>query len=583
MYFKYFAKIYNDLLNMTTTNEINMYITKNVNPKHRKEVFLWLYIMFGFEKKFKINDKHLLTVFCKIQEPHIDRKNLQEAFKNFGVAQTCSTVVKFDPTKPITNIQMVTVYNFLLKLQNVPSKNFYLLKLFKSIVELCDQTTLYCLIDFIRGSNKNKKLNAKRRNLYLFKQVFDRKTFDQLDAYKQELQNSGLTILKMNDLLQPGKPIEPMLALPWKNVSKITFKEICAEIKYNGERVQLHKFHDKITCYKRNLNVHTKCTNVLLNVIQRVLRHVENVILDCEFVGNSVDTYGLIVFDVLYYNNKNYLNVKLKNRKQILEYIMYNKEPCMTQIYYELFDNVHTLKSWVHQILNIHQHHQVDINNNNNNEDKENNNIINEIEGVVIKNWNENYEPKRKKWLKIKKSYFNNVCTADLVVVGGWKKNKGNITIYLVATPFFDHDNCKTMFLPVSKVKYSKNNYEHLMTPYTGSASCDWLVVDKRMNKLRKIPNMVAIDPLKMPVWEMTGDFIRSSDSWTWGNITHNYVSIRLPRFIRVRDDKTYQQANTFMDLVLLSSISNESFNYPDLYEFLLPKNCIKNYIPNKN
>lgn len=102
------------------------------------------------------------------------------------------------------------------------------------------------------------------------------------------------------------------------------------------------------------------------------------------------------------------------------------------------------------------------------------------------------------------------------------------------------------MFLPVSKVKYSKNNYEEYMEPYD-EQRCDWLVVDEHLKSLEKIPDIIATDPLRMPVWEMEGDFIRSENIWKWGSVTRNYVSIRLPRFIRVRDDKTYKQANTIL------------------------------------
>nr|QNN89494.1 DNA ligase [Pieris brassicae granulovirus] len=100
--------------------------------------------------------------------------------------------------------------------------------------------------------------------------------------------------INMVEYIKPGKPIESMLAQPCKSFDSITFKEMCIEIKYNGERLQLHKFGDKITCYKRNLNVNQKC-NSLTNVIKRVLRHVNNVILDCELVGTCFNDYQLIV------------------------------------------------------------------------------------------------------------------------------------------------------------------------------------------------------------------------------------------------------------------------------------------------
>ncbi|ACZ63588.1 DNA ligase [Pieris rapae granulovirus Wuhan] len=568
MLFSTFADVYDKLVGLTSINEINSFINKNVTLDNKNGLYMWLYLISTFDKKFKINDKHLLTVFCKIQEPHIDRKNLQEAFKTFGVAQTCSTIVKIDQQE--STLTMSDVYTFLKKLQTIPSKSFYLLKLFKSIVPYCNQKALYCIINLIRNTNKNKKLQTKKRNLYLFRQVFGRKGLEEVDVYinnlKRGVNDSDLMIKNINmvEYIKPGKPIESMLAQPCKSFDSITFKEMCIEIKYNGERLQLHKFGDKITCYKRNLNVNQKC-NSLTNVIKRVLAHVNNVILDCELVGTCFSDYQLIVFDILYYNGQCLINEKLKTRKSLLKEIMCNEEAQMMNIQYKVSDDKNVVESWVKTILKLDNFNEKD-----------------DVEGVVVKNWNGGYEPKRKKWFKIKKSYFRNVCSADLVVVGGWKsENKGGrTTIYLVATPFYDYELKKWMFLPVSKVKYSKNNYEEYMEPYD-EQRCDWLVVDEHLKSLEKIPDIIATDPLRMPVWEMEGDFIRSENIWNWGNVTRNYVSIRLPRFIRVRDDKTYKQANTIFDLQLLSSITNKTFQYPELYDFYLYDN-IKNYSPNK-
>nr|UYX49737.1 DNA ligase [Darna trima granulovirus] len=561
MLFSTFVDVYENIMASSVINDIALIVNKNVPPQHRNEMYLWLYLISTFEKKFKINDKHLLTVFCKIQEPHIDRKNLQEAFRSQGVAKSCSDVVKAKQNSP--SLTMTDVYAFLQKLQTVPSKSFYLLKQFRTVLPYCNDKTLSCLIDLIRNSSKNKKLIIKKRNLYLFKQVFGKKNSIDTEQHHSSANSKSAIKRPVTEYIKPGKPIECMLAQPCKSLNFIPFKEMCVEIKYNGERLQLHKFNDKISCYKRNLNESLKC-NELMPVIARVLNHVNNVILDCELIGLYPSMYQLIVFDVLYYNEQCLLNEKLSLRKKVLREVMCHQEYRMMEINYETSSDKTAVDRWIKTILKLDCLREED-----------------EVEGVVIKNWNGNYEPKRKKWFKIKRSYFKNVCSADLVVVGGWnsEKKNGRITIYLVATPFYDYELNRWMFLPVSKVKYSKNNYKHWMVPYDES-TCDWLVVDDYLKSLKKVPDLVAANPTEMPVWELEGDFIRNDNVWVWGSVTRNYVSIRLPRFVQVRRDKTFRNANTVFDLQLLSSITNKSFLYPELYDFYISDN-IKNYTPN--
>lgn len=137
MLFSTFADVYDKLVALTSINEINSFINKNVLHENKNGLYMWLYLISTFDKKFKINDKHLLTVFCKIQEPHIDRKNLQEAFKTFGVAQTCSTIVKVDQHE--STLTMSDVYTFLKNYKLFLPKVFiclnYLKVLFRIVIK----------------------------------------------------------------------------------------------------------------------------------------------------------------------------------------------------------------------------------------------------------------------------------------------------------------------------------------------------------------------------------------------------------------------------------------------------------------
>lgn len=78
-----------------------------------------------------------------------------------------------------------------------------------------------------------------------------------------------------------------------------------------------------------------------------------------------------------------------------------------------------------------------------------------------------------------------------------------------------------------------------------------WLVCNKPL-----IPDMLAIDPTKMPVWEITGAQFSKSDIHTAGGI-----SIRFPRITKQRDDKSYQEATSLQELAKLFEASKDCLN----------------------
>lgn len=501
MLFCEFATIFEHLTTLTTVGDIAAYINAVTQLSKIHCLELWIYRFLSFEQKCKINDKHLVTVFSKIREPHIDRQNLLDMFRQNGVEETCSNIPNYS-AKPSLTIQ--EAYNFLNVLERLPTKSSTLLKHFKNILAKCDKNSVKCLIGLMRNNNKGKRIVCKKRNLYLFKQIYEKYEFDK----------------------SFGQPIEPMLAHPCKSLDYINLKTYCVEPKYDGERLQIHKFNNKITFYKRNLNENTKCYD-LIETLQLVLSHVSNVVLDCELLP----TKQIVVFDLMYLNNRCLINYALEDRKMLLHKIIKNQDKTLLLIEYKLCDTKTDVAMVVSENLKLYPN----------------------LEGMMVKDWQGPYEPKKKKWYKIKRCYFNNVCSADLVVLGGWKKDK-KIVVYLVGTPVKHWQTGDWSFLPVSKVKLAKYNLEDQMEPYD-SEKCSWLIQTNYLSG--KIPNMVAKNPFSMPVWEIQGDFIRTrNELWQRGDILSDYVSVRLPRFIRVRDDKNYESATRMFELKILCSIT---------------------------
>nr|ANY57620.1 PlxyGVORF101 protein [Plutella xylostella granulovirus] len=516
MLFSQFVEIYNHLTNLTCISEITNYVNAvhSLSGMSVNELHLWLYRFLTFEQKCRINDKHLLTIFCKIDKVYVDRQNLMEMFKKHGVEQACSMIPRYGNSCTLT---LQEAYNFLKTLKSLPTKSILLIGQFKKIVHRCDASSMKCLISLIRSNNKGKRGVCKKRNLYLFKQVFAN-----------------------NSIKSPGHPIEPMLAQPCKSLSKINFEIMCIETKHDGERLQIHKHNDTITFYKRNLNQNFKC-HQLVSYVEAATVNFNDLIIDCELLPDN----KIVVFDIIYANEKCFINSSLEYRKNVLHELFIDNQ-VIFKIDYKLFND----KS--EAIAHIYNRFVLET----------------DLEGVIIKNYKGVYEPKRKKWYKIKKAYFTNVCSADLVVVGGWKTNK-KITIYLVACPVIVDE--KWYFLPVSKVKYAKQNLENQLEPYTKQP---WLITNGYLKN--KTPNMVARDPFKMPVWEIEGDFIRTVEQkWKCGHFISNYVSIRLPRYIKLRKDKNYKCATKLFELKLLCAIAKD--------KNLLSDSVIMNYFLQSN
>lgn len=74
------------------------------------------------------------------------------------------------------------------------------------------------------------------------------------------------------------------------------------------------------------------------------------------------------------------------------------------------------------------------------------------------------------------------------------------------------------------------------------------------------IPDMIARDPLAMPVWEITGaEFTKSAHH------TADGLSIRFPRITRQRDDKSPEQATSVQELQRLYEASKECTDVTEL------------------
>eukprot|EP00817_Percolomonadidae_sp_ATCC50343_P000608 CAMPEP_0117432386 /NCGR_PEP_ID=MMETSP0758-20121206/11873_1 /TAXON_ID=63605 /ORGANISM="Percolomonas cosmopolitus, Strain AE-1 (ATCC 50343)" /LENGTH=540 /DNA_ID=CAMNT_0005222249 /DNA_START=380 /DNA_END=1998 /DNA_ORIENTATION=+ len=363
---------------------------------------------------------------------------------------------------------------------------------------------------------------------------------------------------KMKLSISLNNPVKPMLARASKSFEdalKRCPEGFYSDIKYDGERIQIHKNGDSFMYYSRNNKP------VMAYKVETVEEYIEKctdvkkVILDGEILlqdtktGNPlpIGTLGkhkkkkfkdatvcIYLFDILYYEGKSLLELPMKKRRKLLKKII-NPIPNRVQIAETL--KIDGSDEQRETLLASRMAQAIQLG----------------LEGLVLKPLNGVYKPKARHWLKMKKDYLEGMAdTADLVVIGGYYgtgSKGGLISTYLMAC----YDNVTQKYMSVCKVgnghsdaslKLISDEFMPLMdqTNRDYNNVPDWLDV----NRIH-MPDFIIKDPLKSFVWEISGAEFSDSTAYPLG------VSIRFPRVTRVRDDKAIKDATTaayFMDLV---------------------------------
>ncbi len=208
-----------------------------------------------------------------------------------------------------------------------------------------------------------REINQRNRTTFIPKQEDARTIYNKLislieDSYNilndfselaKLLYSKGLKPL--NDLqLIPGRPIRVMLAQKAESLSqgiKALGLPLAVEYKYDGFRMQIHKYNDTIKIYTRRLE---EVTHQFPDVVEAVKTiNAENFILDSECIAIDPKTKKFLpfqnisqrikrkydinqmikeipvelhVFDILFYNNETLLKKQFIERRKIIESII---------------------------------------------------------------------------------------------------------------------------------------------------------------------------------------------------------------------------------------------------------------------
>ncbi|QKQ99994.1 ATP-dependent DNA ligase [Metallosphaera tengchongensis] len=362
--------------------------------------------------------------------------------------------------------------------------------------------------------------------------------------------NDGIEKLK-NITPIPGIPIRPMLAErladPKEIMDKVKGKAL-VDYKYDGERAQIHRSGDDIKIFSRRME---NITAQYLDVVAYVKDYVKSkdLIIEGEIVPidpesgemrpfqelmhrrrkneihEAIKEYpvNLFLFDLMYLDGKDFTNEPILNRRRALEEILETNDKVHIASHI-IVDNVTDLMNYFYQA------------------------ISDGSEGVMVKSISEEsvYQAGSRGWLwiKLKRDYQSEMAdTVDLVVVGafyGKGKRGGKYSSLLMAA----YNPEKDVFETVCKVAsgFSDQELEDMQTKLESL---------KRADKHPRVVSQMVPDVWITPslVAEIIGAEITISPLHTCCKNDRGGLSIRFPRFLRWRDDKSPDDATTNLEI----------------------------------
>ncbi|XP_063390729.1 DNA ligase 3 [Cydia fagiglandana] len=554
------------------TAVVNNYFRKGSDGNtFKSDLALWCKMLLPQVTKrvYNLKSKQLVKLFSRIF--HTDQDDMLTHLENGDVADTIthffSKSKKFQPSTEST-LSMQDVEEFLEGLSKLTKEDEQIYH-FKKIVNKCTSDDLKMLIRLIKG---DLRINAGPK--HILEGVHP-------DAYNvfQTSRDLGMVIdrimsessgIKHKDVIQKGvsakltlmTPVLPMLAEACKSIEMAMKKcpnGMFSEIKYDGERVQVHKKDNDFKYFSRALKpVMPHKVSHFKDYLPQAFPKGVDLILDAEVLMVDVNTgkplpFGtlgihkqsefkdaqvcLFVFDCLYYNGKVLIDLPIRKRRQILHENMVEVTNHVMFSEQQLIEKPADLAKMIAEVLQLG------------------------LEGLVLKDLESTYEPGKRHWLKVKKDYlFGGAMadTADLVVLGAWfgtGKKGGMMSVFLMGCL----DTRRNKWVTVTKVHtgHDDSTLERLQKELgplmlkisqDGNKIPSWLDCNKGL-----IPDFVAKDPKEQPVWEITGT------EFTKANIhTADGISVRFPRVTKIRNDKDWKTATNLDELKNLYKTSKE-------------------------
>ncbi|CAO2644533.1 DNA ligase 3 [Lemmus lemmus] len=510
---------------------------------------------------YNLNDKQIVKLFSRIFNCNPDEmaRDLEQGDVSETIRVFFEQSKSFPPAaKSLLTIQEVDA--FLLHLSKLTKEDEQQQAL-QDIASRCTANDLKCIIRLIKH---DLKMNSGAKHVAFkasrnLQDVVERVLHNEQEVEKDPGRRRALSV--QASLMTP---VQPMLAEACKSIEYAMKKcpnGMFSEIKYDGERVQVHKKGDHFSYFSRSLKpVLPHKVAHFKDYIPKAFPGGESMILDSEvlLIDNNTGkplpfgTLGvhkkaafqdanvcLFVFDCIYFNDVSLMDRPLCERRKFLHD---NMVEIRNRIMFSEMKQVTKASDLADMI----------------------NRVIREgLEGLVLKDVKGTYEPGKRHWLKVKKDYLNEGAmadTADLVVLGafyGQGSKGGMMSIFLMGC--YDPDSQK--WCTVTKCAGGHDD----ATLARLQKELDMVKISKDPSKIpswlkiNKIyyPDFIVPDPKKAAVWEITGAEFSKSEAHTADGI-----SIRFPRCTRIRDDKDWKSATNLPQLKELYQLSKEKSDF---------------------
>ncbi|KAK0456580.1 hypothetical protein EV421DRAFT_1753404 [Armillaria borealis] len=380
--------------------------------------------------------------------------------------------------------------------------------------------------------------------------------FSELPSYDEvvpALLEYGLDNLRDRCKLTPGVPLKPMLAKPTKAIGEVLDrfenKRFTCEYKYDGERAQVHKLEDgTVNVFSRNSEDMSKKYPDLVEQLPKCFKEsTQSFVLDAEAVAwdpvagkilpfqelskrkrKDVKVEDirvrvcLFAFDLLYLNGEPLLHKSLLERRALLREnfnVVSGEFDFAKASDGETTDEIQTFLE---------------------------ESVKDGCEGLMVKMLESEasfYEPSRRSvnWLKLKKDYLAGIGDSlDLVVVGGYY-GKGKRTNVYGAFLLACYDSESEEYQTICKIGTGFSE-EALQSLYD-------LLQPLEISKVRGDVKVGGAKPdiwfEPKIVWEVLTADLSLSPIYTaaQGLADERGISLRFPRFIRIRDDKSAEDA----------------------------------------
>ncbi|KAI9221535.1 ATP-dependent DNA ligase [Blastocladiella britannica] len=392
------------------------------------------------------------------------------------------------------------------------------------------------------------------------------------DAIVPALLQRPVSALPAHVHLTPGVPLKPMLAHPTRAISEVLDrfedKLFTCEYKYDGERAQIHLLEDgSARIFSRNSeNLSAKYPEVMARLASVCGEGTRSFVLDCEAVAwdtakqcilpfqvlstrkrkdvKAADVtvqVCIFAFDLLYLNGESLLQRPLRDRRALM---LSHLVPAPGEFAFATSMESATVDD-MQQFLDDA--------------------IKGNCEGLMVKTLVDEatYEPSRRSrnWLKVKKDYLDGAGDSlDLVVVGaylGKGKRTGVYGGFLLAS----YDPEAEAYQAICKIGTGFSEQD--LASLAASLSPTAIDTPKPYYQLGGAAADVYFDARQ--VWEVKAADLSISPVYTSGaglvDPTKG-ISLRFPRFIRVRDDKGPEDATTgeqVADMYRRQEINNAS------------------------